>query len=53
MSEAHEYREYAAECLRLAELEPKDGERWLKMAAQWTALAVRLPRSKTLSADPV
>ena len=41
MSKAREYREYAAECLRLAEREPKDRDRWLAMAAQWTALAAK------------
>ena len=52
MSNAKDYREYAAECLRLAELEPKDGERWLKMAAQWTALAVKATEIENPSADP-
>jgi hypothetical protein len=52
MSEAHEYREYAAECLRLAEHEPKDRERWLKMAAQWTALAVKTAEIENPTADP-
>ena len=41
MSKAQEYRAYGAECLRLAEAQPKDREHWVKMAAQWTALAVK------------
>ena len=39
MSKAQEYRDYAAECLRMAEREPKDRDHWLSMAARWMALA--------------
>ena len=52
MSEAEEYREFAAECVRLAELEPKDRERWAKMAAQWTALAATAAGIKNSAPDP-
>ena len=52
MSEAEEYREFAAECVRLAELEPKDRERWSKMAAQWTAQAAKAAETENPCADP-
>ena len=44
MSAAQEYRYHAAECLRLAERHPQDRDRWLAMAAQWTALAEALEK---------
>ena len=50
MSKAQEYRDYAAQCSRLAELEPKDRDRWRVMAAQWTALAEAEEAKRT--ADP-
>ena len=48
MSKAQEYRDYAAECLRLAERESKDRDYWLAMAARWKALAVRAAKEPTV-----
>ena len=39
MSQAQQYRHYAAECMRLADGQPQEREHWLMMAARWTALA--------------
>jgi hypothetical protein len=47
MSKAREYRQFAAECMRLAEAEPKDRDRWTRMAAQWHALAALAEKEKS------
>lgn len=52
MSKAQEYRLFAAECLRLAERQPKDRERWLRVAAQWRALAAREAGIENRPTDP-
>ena len=51
MSKAQEYRDYAAECLRLAEREPKDRDHWLAMAARWMALAERAAKTEKSDTD--
>ena len=51
MSEAQEYRDYAAVCLRMAEREPKDRDHWLAMAARWTARAEKAAKTEKTDRD--
>jgi hypothetical protein len=46
MSRAHEYRHYAAECLRVAQTtsNPNDRQKMLEMAQKWCELADRAER---------
>ena len=46
MSKAREYEQYAAECLRQADRQPKDRERWMMLAAHWSALAAKVEREE-------
>jgi hypothetical protein len=42
LAQAQELRDYAAQCLRLAEEHPDERDRWIRLAAKWNALADKL-----------